>query len=193
MKCSKFKHNKNDFFEGPLILQPEVYKDERGYFIENWNMKNFDEILKRPSIFVQDNQSISRKGVLRGMHYQTSPFAQGKLVSCSNGSVFDVIIDLRKNSDTFSFWAGIELKASNFLQLWIPPGFAHGFLSLEMNTIFQYKVTNYYSKNNERSLLWNDSIININWPEIGSEFLISEKDSKAFSFNELVTIDNSFE
>ena len=127
MKCSKFKHNKNGFFEGPLILQPEVYKDERGYFIEKWNMEKFNQILKRPIKFVQDNQSISQKGVLRGMHYQTSPLAQGKLVSCSSGSVFDVIIDLRKNSDTFSFWAGIELKALNFLQLWIPPGFAHGF------------------------------------------------------------------
>ena len=192
MKIFKCNHNKNGFFDGPLILQPEVYKDKRGYFFESWNMKNFTKILKRPIQFVQDNQSISKKGVLRGMHYQTSPSEQGKLVTCSNGSVFDVIIDLRKNSKTFSFWAGIELKSSSFNQLWIPPGFAHGFLSLEMNTVFQYKVTNYYSKNDERSLIWNDSIIKVNWPEIDADLLISEKDSKALSFEKLKSIDAFF-
>lgn len=192
MKIFKCNHNNNGFFNGPLILQPDIYKDERGYFFESWNKENFTKILKRPIKFVQDNQSISKKGVLRGMHYQTAPLAQGKLVSCSNGSVFDVIIDLRKNSKTFSLWAGIELKACSFTQLWIPPGFAHGFLSLEMNTVFQYKVTNYYSKNNERSLIWNDSKIEVNWPEIDVDLLISEKDSKALSFEKLKSIDAFF-
>ena len=153
-------------------------------------MKDFTRILKRPIEFVQDNQSISRKGVLRGMHYQTSPLAQGKLVSCSNGSVFDVIIDLRRSSNTFSFWAGIDLSACKFNQLWIPPGFAHGFLSLEENTVFQYKVTNYYSKINERTLIWNDSTIGVSWPEIDTELLISEKDSKAFSFDKLKLVED---
>ena len=192
MRIFRCDHNKNGFFEGPLILQPEIHKDKRGYFFESWNMKKFNQVLQRQIKFVQDNQSISNKGVLRGMHYQTSPLAQGKLVSCSNGSVFDVIIDLRKSSKTLSFWAGIELKACNFKQLWIPPGFAHGFLSLEMNTVFNYKVTNYYSKNNERSLIWNDSIIGVNWPEINTEFLISEKDKEALPFAKLKLVEDFF-
>ena len=191
MEVHKCIHNKNGFLEGPLILKTEIFKDERGSFTESWNMHKFNKIVNRNIDFVQDNQSISDKGVLRGMHFQITPLDQGKLVRCISGKVFDVIIDLRKKSDTFGLWAGIKLDALNANQLWIPSGFAHGFLSLERNTVFQYKVTNPYSKQHERSLIWNDSKIKVKWPEINGRFIISKKDLEAPSF-ETLEYSNSF-
>ena len=185
MEVHKCIHNKNGLLEGPLILKTEIFKDERGSFTESWNMHKFNKIVNRNIDFVQDNQSISDKGVLRGMHFQITPLDQGKLVRCISGKVFDVIIDLRKKSDTFGLWAGIKLDALNANQLWIPSGFAHGFLSLERNTVFQYKVTNPYSKKHERSLIWNDSKIKVKWPEINGQFIISKKDLEAPSFETL--------
>ena len=192
MEQFKFKHNKNGVFKGPLILKNKIFEDERGSFTENWNMNTFNKIIQKEVDFVQDNQSISGKGVLRGMHYQTSPLDQGKLVRCTSGSVFDVIIDLRNSSDTYSYWAGIKLDSQENYQLWIPSGFAHGFLSLEFNTVFQYKVTNFYSKEHERSLNWKDTKINVKWPEINQKFIISKKDSEAPSFESLESIDAFF-
>jgi len=184
MEIKKCKHNKGGFFEGPFVINPEIYSDNRGCFFESWNSRQFNNLIKKNNIFVQDNQSTSHKGVLRGMHYQIPPMDQGKLVRCTHGSVYDVIVDLRLNSDTFSLWSGIKLNANNNSQLWIPSGFAHGFLSLEQDTIFEYKVTNYWSKNHEKSLCWNDMTIKINWPEIGI-YNISYKDNEGLSLEEL--------
>ena len=184
MEIKKCKHNKGGFFEGPFVINPEIYSDNRGSFFESWNSRQFNNLIKKNNIFVQDNQSTSHKGVLRGMHYQITPMDQGKLVRCTHGSVYDVIVDLRLNSDTFSLWSGIKLNANNNSQLWIPSGFAHGFLSLEQDTIFDYKVTNYWSKNHEKSLYWNDMTIKINWPEIGT-YNISYKDNEGLSLEEL--------
>ncbi len=185
MKTFEFRNAKKVIIEGPLILQPEIFQDERGSFFESWNMDRFNHATNNKVIFVQDNQSISSKGVLRGMHYQIPPFEQGKLVRCTKGSVIDVIVDLRRESKTFGLWGSIKLKSKKCNQLWIPPGFAHGFLALDLETIFEYKVTNFYSKKHERSLIWNDPTVNINWPEIGLEILVSQKDSKAQTFKNL--------
>ena len=137
---------------------------------------------------MQDNQSISQRGVLRGMHYQKPPFGQGKLVRCTQGSVFDVIVDLRKKSNTFKNWAGIYLNSKNFTQIWIPEGFAHGFLTISEYAEVNYKTTNYWNKNYEESLLWNDRDISINWPleSLNNETLkISDKDKNAKTFKSL--------
>ena len=191
MKIRNCKHNKNGVFDGPLILEPSIFKDSRGLFFESWNMYNFNEIIPHKTKFVQDNQSISRKGVLRGMHYQLPPMDQGKLVRCVNGAVFDVIVDIRKESNTYAHWAGINLDSVNHNQLWIPPGFAHGFLALEDNTIFEYKVTNYWSKKYERSLIWNDSTISIDWPDF-DRISISQKDSKSKVLKTIEFLDDLF-
>lgn len=191
MKIRSCKHNKNGLFDGPLILEPAIYADSRGLFFESWNKNNFNKIIKNNSKFVQDNQSISKKGVLRGLHYQLPPMDQGKLVRCSNGSVFDVIVDIRKESSTFALWAGIYLNSANNNQLWIPPGFAHGFLALEDTTIFEYKVTNYWSKEHERSLLWNDSRISIDWPDF-DKISLSQKDSESNNLDKLELLNDLF-
>ncbi len=158
-----------------LIIQPKVWKDERGYFFESYSRK----LLQDAGIdadFVQDNQSLSQKGALRGLHFQAPPFAQGKLVRVIQGKVLDVAVDLRKNSVTFGKHAAVELSAENHSIFWIPPGFAHGFLTLEDNTIFTYKVSNVYNKESEGGLLWNDPDLNINWQIHADEVILSEKD-----------------
>jgi len=164
-----------------LIFKPKVFGDERGFFFESFNQKIFDEAVGRKVEFVQDNHSQSQKGVLRGLHYQMAPYAQGKLVRCIEGAVFDVAVDIRKSSDTFGQWFGVELSAENKNQLWIPEGFAHGFLAMTDTVQFIYKTTNYYVPQSERSIIWNDADINIKWPVM--QFIkLSEKDSKAESF-----------
>ena len=185
MKISKCKHNNEGLFNGPLILEPEIYSDSRGSFLESWNYNVFNKIIGSKISFLQDNQSISQRGVLRGMHYQKPPFGQGKLVRCTQGSVFDVIVDLRKKSNTFKNWAGIYLNSKNFTQIWIPEGFAHGFLALESNTIFEYKVTNYWSNNFEITMSWKDLDIQVKWPIDDSDLIISKKDSEARTFKSL--------
>lgn len=162
---------------GVYIIEPTVHSDQRGVFFETFNAKKFSEYIDSSVNFVQDNHSISNKNVLRGLHYQ-SPNGQGKLVRVSSGVVFDVVVDIRKESTTFGKWIGVELSADNKKQLWIPDGFAHGFLSLTDNTQFQYKVTAYYDKSAEHSILWNDPMINIHWPITGTPIL-SEKDATA--------------
>lgn len=179
MKIIKCKHNHDGYFDGPLILEPEIYSDARGSFLESWNYKEFNKIIGSKISFLQDNQSLSQRGVLRGLHYQKSPYGQGKLVRCTKGSVFDVIVDLREKSKTFKNWAGINLNSNKFTQLWIPEGYAHGFLALESNTIFEYKVTNYWSNDFEISMSWKDPDIKIEWPINDSDLIISKKDSEA--------------
>ncbi|EIN8655915.1 dTDP-4-dehydrorhamnose 3,5-epimerase [Citrobacter freundii] len=160
-----------------LIFEPKVFGDERGFFMESFNQKIFEEAVGRKIEFVQDNHSKSAKGVLRGLHYQIPPFAQGKLVRCVLGEVFDVAVDIRRDSDTFGKWVGINLSAENKRQLWIPEGFAHGFLVLSQEAEFLYKATNYYSPGSDSGLAWNDPDIKIDWPLINKPIL-SDKDSK---------------
>ncbi|EAY7363846.1 dTDP-4-dehydrorhamnose 3,5-epimerase, partial [Salmonella enterica] len=141
-----------------------VFSDERGFFMESFNQKVFEEAVGRKIEFVQDNHSKSTKGVLRGLHYQVEPYAQGKLVRCIAGEVFDVAVDIRKDSETFGKWVGVNISSENKRQLWIPEGFAHGFLVLSDSADFLYKTSNYYSPIHERGIVWNDPTININWP-----------------------------
>ncbi|MGE6239494.1 dTDP-4-dehydrorhamnose 3,5-epimerase, partial [Aeromonas media] len=151
-----------------LIFEPKVFGDERGFFFESFNHKLFEEAVGYPVTFVQDNHSKSSKGVLRGLHYQLPPHAQGKLVRCVAGEVFDVAVDIRKSSPTFGQWVGVHLSAENKRQLWIPEGFAHGFVTLSESADFLYKTTNYYHRESEGSIYWNDSEINIEWPIEGA-------------------------
>lgn len=161
-----------------LIIEPKVFGDARGYFFESFNKKIFDEAAGRNVDFVQDNHSQSQRGVLRGLHYQLEPNAQGKLVRCIEGEVFDVAVDIRKDSPTFGKWVGITLSEDNKKQLWIPEGFAHGFLTLSEKAQFVYKTTNYYSPATERSIIWNDSDIGIKWPLVDN-IQLSQKDACA--------------
>jgi dTDP-4-dehydrorhamnose 3,5-epimerase len=163
--------------EDLLIIEPKVWQDNRGYFYESYNSKLFAEA-GIDAQFVQDNQSFSQKGTLRGLHAQKAPFAQGKLVRVIQGSVLDVAVDIRKTSATFGQHFSIELSGSNHRQLWVPPGFLHGFLTLEDNTIFTYKVSNYYDKDSEIGVIWNDAQLNINWSaDVPEESMVfSQKD-----------------
>ena len=165
--------------EGLEVLQPKLFEDERGHFLERWNQRRFGDLVGTDVRFVQDNQSRSRRGVLRGLHYQVNPSAQGKLVSCITGGVFDVAVDIRRSSSTFGAWFGIELTAENHRQLWIPVGFAHGFLTLTEGAELLYKTTDYYDPAAERSILWDDPEIGIDWPVGGEPPLVSAKDALA--------------
>jgi dTDP-4-dehydrorhamnose 3,5-epimerase len=158
-----------------LIIEPKVFGDARGFFLESFNQKAFDEATGCSWQFVQDNHSRSARGVLRGMHYQVQQ-AQGKLVRVVNGSVFDVAVDLRRSSATFGEWVGVELSAERNNQMWIPPGFGHGFLVLSESADFLYKTTDYYAPQHERCIAWDDPDIRIEWPT-GITPLLSAKDS----------------
>lgn len=167
--------------EGLLLLKPKVFSDARGYFFESFN----DNLFKNAGLnlnFVQDNQSLSQKGVLRGLHFQNPPHAQGKLVRVITGAVYDVAVDIRKNSPTYGKWYGVELNETNKWMIYIPEGFAHGFSTLQDNTIFSYKCTNFYNKASEGCVLWNDKGLNINWG-LDSP-LLSEKDLNGTPFSE---------
>lgn len=174
----------NTEFEGLLIIEPQIFTDDRGYFYESYNEQKLKEFI--PYIFVQDNQSLSKKDVLRGMHFQKPPFDQGKLVRVIKGSALDVVVDVRKKSATYSRYFTILLSEQNNLMLWIPPGFAHGFLSLEDNTIFSYKCTNYYHKESEECLLWNDPAVNIKWNV--QTPLVADKDKQGKLLNNLPAV-----
>lgn len=168
-----------------LVIEPKVWKDSRGYFYESFNAKLL-AAAGLPEQFVQDNQSFSQKGTLRGLHAQKAPFAQGKLVRVIQGRVMDVAVDVRKASPTYGQHYAIELSGENHKQLWVPPGFLHGFITLEDNTIFTYKVSNYYDKDSEVGVIWNDKDLNIDWTAELSEdtFLLSEKDTVLKTFSE---------
>jgi dTDP-4-dehydrorhamnose 3,5-epimerase len=168
---------------GVLILEPQVFGDNRGFFMESFNKKLFENATGYKADFVQDNHSRSKKGVLRGLHYQVQ-HPQGKLVRVVSGSVFDVAVDIRKSSPNLGQWFGVELNAANNQQLWIPPGFAHGFMVLSETADFLYKTTDYYAPVHERSIIWNDSFINVQWPTIDSKISLAEKDLKGSSFAE---------
>ena len=165
-----------------LILEPKVFGDHRGFFFESYNEQVFRETTGVIAHFVQDNHSRSARGVLRGLHYQVEQ-PQGKLVRCTQGEVFDVAVDIRRDSPTFGAWVGVILSSENKRQLWIPPGLAHGFLVLSESADFLYKTTEYYASQFERTLIWSDPNLNIDWPLLGEMPLLSAKDSSAPSFN----------
>ncbi|GKX41510.1 dTDP-4-dehydrorhamnose 3,5-epimerase [Pectobacterium odoriferum] len=159
------------------IIEPTVFGDERGFFFESFNKNKFEEAIGYSVDFVQDNHSKSSQGVLRGLHYQLAPHAQGKLVRCIEGEVFDVAVDIRQSSSTFGQWVGVHLSAENKRQFWIPEGFAHGFVTLSNSAEFLYKATDYYAPQSERSIRWDDQELNIIWPL--SIVQLSEKDKNA--------------
>lgn len=177
--------------EGLLVLKPRLFKDDRGVFFESFNQQKFEEYIGKKVNFVQDNESVSKKHVLRGLHFQSPPMAQGKLVRVAAGSVIDVAVDLRKKSATFGQWHAEHLSAENNSMFWIPEGFAHGFLSLEENTKFLYKCTNYYAPQTENTIRWDDEDLAINWlrnEKINkSELNISEKDQLGIEISKFVS------
>jgi dTDP-4-dehydrorhamnose 3,5-epimerase len=166
-----------------LIIEPKVFGDDRGWFFESFNEKDFSAVLGHSVAFVQDNHSSSKKGVLRGLHYQMEQ-TQGKLVRVCHGAVFDVVVDIRQSSNTFGKWVGVELSAENKKQLWIPPGFAHGFLVLSETAEFLYKTTDYWHVASERCIAWNDRSLDIQWPDIGMSPVLNPKDAAGLNWSE---------
>ena len=165
--------------DGVLVIEPRVFGDERGFFLESFNQQAFDAAVGTHFTFVQDNHSRSGRGVLRGLHYQAAPHAQGKLVRVTQGTVFDVAVDIRPGSPTFGRWVGVELSDANQRQLWLPPGMAHGFLVTSERADFLYKTTAYYAPEAERCIAWNDPAIGIAWPALGMAPLLSARDAAA--------------
>ena len=164
-----------------LVIEPKVFGDDRGWFFESFNEKDFSAAVGEKVTFVQDNHSSSKKGVLRGLHYQTEQ-TQGKLVRVCHGAVFDVSVDLRKYSGTFGQWVGVELSAENKKQLWVPAGFAHGFLVLSETADFLYKTTDYWHSASEKCIVWDDSTLNIQWPGIATQPILNSKDADGLAF-----------
>ena len=160
------------------LIEPDVFEDERGFLYESFNQKKFNEAIDQEIIFVQDNHSKSSKGVLRGLHYQDPPYAQGKLIRIVAGEVFDVAVDIRKGSPTYGQWLSETLSEGNKKQLWIPEGFAHGFLTLSGEAEFLYKTTNFYSKEHELTIHWKRNDFGIIWPDVTGEIITSNKDAK---------------
>jgi dTDP-4-dehydrorhamnose 3,5-epimerase len=169
-----------------LIFEPKVFGDNRGFFFESFNQKVFEQAVGKAVTFVQDNQSQSRYGVLRGLHYQKPPFAQGKLVRVIHGEVWDVCVDLRQSSPTFGKHFTVVLSAENRKQIWIPPGFAHGFLSLSQHASLIYKTTQYYTPSSEVTIKCDDPELAISWPKTDGGFVLSEKDSMGISFKSAI-------
>jgi dTDP-4-dehydrorhamnose 3,5-epimerase len=164
---------------GLLLLESQPCRDERGFLMESFNQRDFEATTGQRACFVQDNLVVSRRRVLRGLHYQLPPHAQGKLVRVIRGSAFDVVVDVRRGSPTFGRWSGMALDATSHVQIWIPPGFAHGVLALEEDTQMLYKTTDFYAKHCERAIAWNDPTIGICWPEQGLPPLLSPRDAAA--------------
>lgn len=167
-----------------LILAPQVFGDARGFFFESFNQKRFEDATGTPYTFVQDNHSRSARGVLRGLHYQVQQ-PQGKLVRVAAGAVWDVVVDIRRDSPTFGQWVGVELSGDNQCQLWIPPGLAHGFVVLSESADFLYKTTDYYAPAHERCIAWNDPTLAIAWPELGMAPSLSAKDQQGLRWEQV--------
>jgi dTDP-4-dehydrorhamnose 3,5-epimerase len=166
------------------IIEPRVFEDDRGYFFESYNQKKFDEVLGSTYDFVQDNESKSSYGVIRGLHYQLAPNSQAKLVRVIQGTVYDVAVDLRKSSPTFGEWVGVELSGENKKQFLIPRGFAHGFSVLSESVVFTYKCDNFYNPDSESGIIWNDATLGIDWKIKEKDVVVSEKDGKMLGFAE---------
>ena len=191
LKSKKCFTKDNLEIEGPLIIEPKIFEDKRGFFFESWNRRDWEEILKidnqSSENFVQDNHSKSSKGTLRGLHFQRIPSAQGKLVRCIKGEIFDVAIDLRKSSSTFCKYVGVRLNNKNKEQLWIPKGFAHGFLTVSDYAEVNYKTTDYWDSKNEKTIIWDEKMFNVEWPleEINFNISLSIKDQNGLKFSQL--------
>jgi len=189
IKSKRLANNFGQLVNGPLLLTPTVNKDERGAFFESWNKKEFDSLIGKNINFVQDAHSFTKKGVIRGMHYQIKPNEQGKLIRCISGEIYDVLIDIRKNSPTFSSWTAVRIGCENFYQLWVPAGFAHGFLTITDYAEVLYKMTGFWAKQSERSIIWNDPTISINWMDLKNPPDLSNKDLSSPLFKELTELD----
>lgn len=168
---------------GVIMLEPSKHADSRGFFLESYNSRDFEAATGIYTTFIQDNHALSKKGVLRGLHYQLPPYAQGKLIRVTRGAIFDVAVDLRRSSPTFGQWTGETLSADNGRQIWIPEGFAHGYLALTDHTECLYKVTAFYTPEAERTIAWNDPAIGITWPE-DTQPILSEKDRQGVLLGE---------
>ena len=175
--------------DGALVLEPALHGDARGFFLESFHQRRFDDAIGRHVVFVQDNHSRSALGVLRGLHYQLAPHAQGKLVRVAAGAVFDVAVDLRRSSPSFGRWIGVELSSENHRQLWLPPGLAHGFLVLSDSADFLYKTTDYYNPAAERCIRYDDATLGIAWPALGTAPIVSAKDAGGLRFDLAPTFD----
>jgi dTDP-4-dehydrorhamnose 3,5-epimerase len=167
---------------GALVVRPQIFHDERGFFLESWNQKAFDQAVGREVRFVQDNHSRSQRGVLRGLHYQAAPAAQAKLVTVMSGKIFDVAVDLRPGSPTLGQWIGEELCGDQRRSLWIPEGFAHGFFVISETADVLYKTTNFYSPEHERCIRWNDETLGVRWPLGRVSPIVSAKDNSGLPF-----------
>ena len=178
MQIKRITSNKGNILDGPILIEPKLFEDARGFFFESWNNSTFNNSVNKEIIFSQDNHSCSKKGVLRGIHLQTDPFAQGKLVRVEEGKIFDVAIDLRKDSKTYLKWVGEILSGENLKQLWIPEGFGHAFLTLSQSAKVCYKTTNFYKKDSEKTILFSDPKINIDWDKFDLDIITSDKDKK---------------
>ncbi len=193
MLIQPLNSNQGVTIDGPLLISPKVFADQRGFFLESWNQSKWNEVFlhhnQAVQNFVQDNHSQSDFGVLRGLHYQVFPNPQGKLVRCVMGEIFDVAVDLRCSSNTFGQWVGAKLSAVNQQQLWIPVGFAHGFLTLSDKADVLYKATNYWNRECERAIRWDDLHLGIDWPALATTPKLSEKDCLAPMLSELVSGD----
>ena len=176
MKISK------TYIKDLLVIEPQLFKDDRGFFYESYNKNNLDKIIN--VVFVQDNESKSYKGVVRGLHFQAPPFEQSKLVRCVSGKIFDVAVDLRKNSKTYGKFFSVELSSENNKQLFVPKGFAHGFQVLSETAVVSYKVDNYYNPKSDSGLIWNDKDLSIDW-NLDIKPILSDKDLKLISFKDL--------
>ena len=185
MQVDQLRSVQGQVIDGPLLITPPAFGDDRGWFYESWNQRKFDDAVGEAVVFSQDNHSRSVQGVLRGLHYQLAPEPQAKLVRASLGSIFDVAVDIRQSSPTFGQWVGAELTAENKSQLWVPEGFAHGFLTLSDVAEVQYKARGFWDKNCERAIVWNDPEIGIAWPLErlkGTSVSLSDKDAVASRF-----------
>ncbi|MDG3581290.1 dTDP-4-dehydrorhamnose 3,5-epimerase [Galbibacter pacificus] len=169
--------------KGCFVIEPEIFHDERGHFFESFNQKEFEKKIGQKVDFVQDNQSFSKKGVLRGIHFQMGKYAQAKLVRVLSGKVLDVAVDLRKDSKTFGEYIAVELSAENKKQMFVPRGFGHGFITLSETSEFAYKCDNFYQKESERGIIYNDKSIKIDWQLAESEIIVSQKDNQLPSFD----------
>ena len=185
MQVKQLKSPQGQTIHGPLLITPRAFGDDRGWFFESWNQKGFNEATGQEVMFSQDNHSRSVRGVLRGLHYQLAPEPQAKLVRASLGSIFDVAVDIRRSSSAFGQWVGVFLSAENKKQLWVPEGFAHGFLTLSDVAEVQYKARGFWNKGCERAIRWNDPELSIHWPLDqleGAAVSLSEKDAVAPGF-----------
>ena len=185
MQLEQLTTGSGTILQGPLLITPPAFGDDRGWFYESWNQRKFDEAVGESVLFSQDNHSRSIQGVLRGLHYQLAPEPQAKLLRATVGAIYDVAVDIRRGSPTFGAWVGAELSAENKAQLWIPEGFAHGFLTLSSVAEVQYKARGFWNKSCERAIVWNDSDLAIAWPLErleGAEVSLSGKDAEAPGF-----------